>query len=142
MRSMFTKAVEWEYLQHHPMDGVKELKFQQRPPAFLTMLQADALLAELAHRYVLAQEDGTPYGHPDRPIKPALKRADLRHTFASNLVMRGALLNVLQELLGHRDIKTTMVYAHLVPSAKRGTIDALNRRDNAGEAATSPAQVG
>ena len=39
----------------------------------------------------------------------------LRHTFASHFVMNGGSLKVLQELLGHEDINTTMIYAHLAP---------------------------
>ncbi len=38
---------------------------------------------------------------------------DFRHTFARHFIMRGGGLKELQELLGHKDIKMTMRYAHL-----------------------------
>lgn len=37
----------------------------------------------------------------------------LRHSFASNLIQNGASIFVCKELLGHEDIKTTMIYSHL-----------------------------
>jgi integrase len=39
----------------------------------------------------------------------------LRHTFASHYLMQGGSLAVLQQILGHSDLKHTLVYAHLTP---------------------------
>jgi integrase len=52
----------------------------------------------------------------------------LRHTFASHLVMRGAVIKAVQELLGHASIMTTMRYAHLSPDARRDAIALLDQR--------------
>jgi integrase len=50
----------------------------------------------------------------------------LRHTFASHLVMRGAPIPAVQELMGHSTIDMTMRYTHLAPSTMRTAIDLLN----------------
>lgn len=39
----------------------------------------------------------------------------LRHSFASHFMMSGGNILTLQKLLGHADLKTTMIYAHLSP---------------------------
>jgi len=46
----------------------------------------------------------------------------LRHTFASWLAMQGETLLTIKELMGHKDIETTMRYAHLTSDQKRAAV--------------------
>jgi Phage integrase family len=57
----------------------------------------------------------------------------LRHTFASHLVMRGASLKAVQELLGHESIEMTLRYSHLTPDVKREAVRLLDRTELPGD---------
>jgi integrase len=77
---------------------------------------------------------GQPYRDPDSAFATAIRRAgitdftfhDLRHTFASRLVMAGVDLATVKELMGHRHIAMTLRYAHLAPSHKRSAVEVLS----------------
>lgn len=49
----------------------------------------------------------------------------LRHSFASNLVQKGANLYAVKELLGHENISTTQIYAHLDSKTLENTVELL-----------------
>jgi site-specific recombinase XerD len=50
---------------------------------------------------------------------------DLRHTFASWLMMEGRPLREMQELLGHKSIRMTERYSHLAPERLRDAMASL-----------------
>lgn len=194
LRSAFSKAVEWGYIQTNPFKAVKKLKVEKRPPAYIDPGMVGKFLASIQDIHVrraaaalifsgrrqgellaLRWEDieETHYWatifktkqrkrfpiHPmfrsvldslpredDRcfprwtwvsalsaAIKQALRNAglghlrphDLRHTFASALVIAGQSLRVVQELLAHSDIRSTQIYAHLSEDAMTAALGSL-----------------
>ncbi|MHC4293301.1 MAG: site-specific integrase, partial [Planctomycetota bacterium] len=74
------------------------------------------------------------YKNVKRSFATACKRAklidfhfhDMRHTFASHLVMSGVDLTTVSKLLGHKDIKMTLRYSHLAPAHMKKAVDMLD----------------
>lgn len=91
------------------------------------------------------------YDAADRALTRICKRAGvrdigwhiLRHTFATQLVERGAAMREIQELLGHTTITMTEKYAHVAPSSLRRAVDLLGgQKTNSGhQMGTMPLRI-
>lgn len=86
--------------------------------------------------YVFLSHTGKPYTNVRKSFETALKKCgiidfkfhDLRHTFASQLVMMGIDIKTVQELMGHKTIEMTLRYSHLSPDHKKKAVDILGKK--------------
>ena len=54
-----------------------------------------------------------------------IRMHDFRHTFASQMMLQGAPLIEVKELLGHRKLESTTIYLHYMPDRNKGATDRL-----------------
>ena len=106
----------------------------------MTQREATAALRKQRHlrsSRALRLDDGKPITRQGAwsRVRYAAHRANvptgvhiLRHTFCSHLVMRGAAMRAVQELVGHQDLTMTQRYSHLSPAALVDTIRLLESR--------------
>ncbi len=116
-----TKNGQWREI---PMNGILTETLRDM------MKQSDSL-------YIFPSRTGKPFTEVRKSFESALRVAgiedfrfhDLRHTFASNLVMAGVDLTIVGEILGHKSIAMTKRYSHLISITQERSGGEVGRSD-------------
>ena len=110
-------------------------------PMTQDLLEALAKTRHLMSEFVFCGIEGKPIhrGSVRKPLLRAIEKSgvkkirfhDLRHCFASHLVICNVRIKRVQELLGHSDLKMTLRYSHLTPACREEAIKALEEKISA-----------
>ena len=134
VRTLFVRRTKIGGSRYLPISDELEKMFSSLPSHFKGGYVFPSYLPR-RNEDLKSGEVNEPFTDVKNSFQEALKRAkiknfrfhDLRHTFASQLVMSGADLNVVRELLGHKSLQMTLRYAHLAPRKKREAIQLIDR---------------
>jgi len=114
-------------LDHKYPNAPAEWKWQYVFPA--SRFSTDPRSGEVRRHHVEEQmiQRAVKQAARDAGISKRVTPHSLRHSFATDLLKSGYDIRTVQELLGHKDVRTTMIYTHVLNRGGRGVISPLDR---------------
>ncbi|MHC4278100.1 MAG: tyrosine-type recombinase/integrase [Planctomycetota bacterium] len=118
------------------LDVTKNGKRREIPINSTLRATLEAIPHGLESEYVFVDRNGRTFKDVKKSFATACRKAgiidfkfhDLRHCFASHLVMAGVDIRTVQELLGHKTLRMTIRYSHLAPSHKVRAVEKLAQK--------------
>ena len=107
-------------LPRRTLELLRDYWRQHRPKTWLFITPDGRPLADHSVRYYLKK------ARQDAGIRKRVSCHTLRHSYATNLMAKGADVRIIQVLLGHRSLKTTTLYLHMTSSVRKSVQKAIN----------------
>lgn len=120
IRGRKTRLVPLNQTVYQALENWLDIRSRQRPQStalFVSLGKGDRLSYGVIRQLVKDTLDKVGFGH----VSPH----QLRHTFATQLVVRGAPLEQISQLLGHSRIDTTVIYTKAQSAKLRNAVDLL-----------------
>jgi integron integrase len=108
-------------------DAGRELAWQYVFPASTTRVDARSGKQVRHHLHESVLQKAVKAGAAEAGLHRRVTCHALRHSFATHLLEAGADIRTIQTLLGHKDVRTTMIYTHVVNRGPLGVSSPLDR---------------